>query len=230
MAKGGTKTTTQTQALDPKSQAYVDNLRRAALGGADALNAAGPFYLGPDPRTPAEQAKAFMDPYLSSVVDATRGEFDYLRGQAGREATDAAIQSGAYGGSRHGVAEGVRKAALDRAQTSQIANLFQSGYQSALQQGLQYSEYQRALRERQAQEPLMRQQALLQLLNLGMGPTGGTSTATEKTPGSLGGTLGGLGLLGLSLWNPFAGAAAGALMTPGDQRSAIPAGFDPTRY
>lgn len=205
--KGG-KTTTQTTRLDPASQAYVGNLRQTARGAADSIAGAGPLFIGADPRTIEQQMAPFMNPYMSQVVDATRGEFDNLRGQARMAGNDAAIRAGAFGGSRHGVAEGVRMGELDRAQASQISGLLSQGFRDALTQGLQYSEYQRALQERQAQEPLFRAHQQMALLNMGMGPTGQVSTLREPG-GSVLGQLAGAGLAGASLFmgNPAPAAA-----------------------
>ena len=216
MSKGGETRTTQTSALDPASQGYVNRMRGAGQRGYDAVSGAGPLFLGADPRTIEEQMAPFMNPYQSQVIGGVRNEFDYLRGQARRNTTDAAIQSGAYGGSRHGVAEGTRLGALDRAQGSQIAGLLSSGFSDALGQGLQYSEYQRSLRERQAQDPIFRNQAALGLLNMGMGPTGMNQTNVEKQSSDPWGQLLGLGLTagGFFLGGP-PGAAAGASVANG---------------
>ncbi|MGE0278353.1 MAG: hypothetical protein AB7R40_23400 [Nitrospiraceae bacterium] len=214
--KGGEKQTTQTTTLDPASQQYVDRTRGRAESAYQNIMNAGPLFIGPDPRTIEEQIQPFINPYQSQVVDATRAEFDNLRGQARRGVSDAALKLGVYDSGRHGVAQGVREGELDRAQASTIAGLLQGGYESALDRGLGYSEYQRALRERVAQEPIFRGQQGLNFLNLGMGPTGQSSTVTEKQDSDLWGTIAGLGTTALSFWNPFAGAAAsGALNLAG---------------
>lgn len=207
MSKGG-KTTTTT-GLDPASQGYVDRMRGAGQTAYNQISGAGPLFLGADPRTIEEQMAPFMNPYQSQVVGGIRGEFDHLRAGAGVDAAQAATRAGAFGGSRHGVAEAVRKSALDRAQTGQIAGLLSSGYDNALSRGLGYSEYQRALRERQAQEPIFRNQQALQTMNMGLGPTGQVNT--EKTSSDPWGQLLGLGLTAGSFFmgGPAAAAAVG---------------------
>lgn len=196
--KGGTQTTTQ--ALDPNSQAYVNRMRLAAQQGAGALN--GPMFEGPDTRPMSEQLSPYMNQFTQGVIDPTRAEFDYLRGQASRGVGDAAIQAGAYGGSRHGVAEGVRLGALDRAQATTIADLQRQGYDSAMGYGLPHLEQQRGLRERQLQESLFRAMQQMGLLGMGMGPTG--TTQTQETEQGWGSQLLGLGLLAAA---PFTGGA-----------------------
>ena len=211
MSKGGQTTTTQTQALDPRSQGYVDQMRRAGQRGYEAISGAGSLFAGADPRSIEEQIAPFLNPYTSQVVGALGNEYDRLRGQVRPNVTSAAIQAGAYGGSRHGIAEGTRLAELDRNQMNQTASLFHQNYNQAVDRGLQYSEYQRALRERQMQDPIFRHQAATGLLNMGLGPTGGTTTDRTKQDSDMWGQILGLGLTGLSIWNPLAGAAAGAV-------------------
>lgn len=138
-----------------------------------------------------------MDPYLDEVIGGVRGEFDHLRAGASRDAAQAATRAGAFGSSRHGVLEGTRLGELDRAQASQVGGLLSSGFRDALGRGLEYSEYQRALRERKAQEPLFRQQQRLNFLTQGMGPTGSVTESVQ--PGNLVGDIAGLGLMGLGL-------------------------------
>jgi hypothetical protein len=211
MAKGG-QTTTQQTGLDPESQSYVNQMRQQALQGAQGLQGGGPLFLGADPRSIQEQMQPFMNPYMNQVIGGVQGEFDNLRGQARLATNDAATRAGAFGGSRHGVAEGVRMGELDRAQTSQIGGLLSQGYQNALGQGLQHSEYQRALQERQMQEPLFRAQQQMQMLNMGMGPTGSTSTTEQPGPSFWGQLLGaGLTGAGLFMGGPAGGAAGSAL-------------------
>lgn len=209
--KGG-RTTTQTTRLDPSSEAYVGHTRRAAKDAAATIGGAGPLFLGADPRTIEQQMAPFMNPYLSQVVGGVRGEFDHLRGQARLAGNDAATRAGAFGGARHGVAEGVRMGELDRAQASQIGGLLSSGFRDALSQGLQHSEYQRALAERQAQEPLFRAQQQLAMLNMGMGPHGQVNTTVEPGPSTFGQVAGlGLTAAGMGLFGPLGGAAGAAV-------------------
>ncbi|MDR7461746.1 MAG: hypothetical protein QN204_04915 [Armatimonadota bacterium] len=198
--------TTTSQVPDPASQQYLDRLRQAGISAYSGLMSGPPLVEGPDPRPIQDQMAPFWDPYLRDVVGALRAEYDRARGVARAQATTGAIQAGAYGGSRHGVAEGARLAELDRAELSQIGGLLSQGFQSALAQGLGYSEYLRSLRERARQEPLMRAEAGLGLLGGALGPVG--SVATEEQRSSPWGTLLGAGLLALGLRSPRAAAAA----------------------
>lgn len=212
--KGGTETVRQN--LDPQSQAYVNRMRLAAQTGYSQVAGGGSLFEGPDGRPISEQVAPYFNMFQSGVIDPTRAEFDYLRGGARRDTTDAAIRSGAYGGSRHGVAEGVRMAGLDRAQASTIAGLNAQGYDSAMQYGLPHLEQQRMLRERMRQEPMYRHQQGLGMLNMGMGPTG--MTQSTETQQGWGPQLAGLGLMGASMFFPPAAAGAAAL----SQRNSAP--------
>jgi len=212
MSKESTQEVVTEQGLDPQSQAYVDQMRQHARGGAGvALNTPGNFFLGPDTRSIQDQIAPFLNPYMDQVIGGVRDEFDNLRGQAQVGVNQGATAAGAFGGSRQGVAQGTRLGEIDRAQTSQIGGLLSSGFQNALTQGLQFSEYQRALRERQAQEPLFRQQQAQQMLNLGLGPTGFTNTNTQTHRGSTLGTITGLaGTVGGAIIGGPGGAAVGS--------------------
>ena len=198
MSKGTESKVTQTTGLDPASQRFLTESRRQAGAGADvALNAPGDFFLGADPRSVQEIIQPFMDPFQGQVIDATRAEFDELRNRAvsGAGGTNqAAATAGAFGGSRQGVAQGVRLGELDRAQTSQIAGLLSQNFQQAVQAGIPFSERQRALAQQRAQEPLFRQQQAQQFRNLGLGPVGQTSTTEEKTEGNIFRDIAGIGL------------------------------------
>lgn len=203
------KKQTVTTQVDPRTQQYVNQIRGTAQGAAGvALNHPGQFFLGPSPLSIGDQAARFMNPYQQNVIDATRGEFDHLRAQAGMQAQQQATAQGAFGGSRAAIMQGSRLGALDRAQASQIANLQQQGYQNAMQMGLGYSEYERSLAERQAQEPLFRQQQALNFQNMGLGPYG-TSQVGQQPRNILGGIAGGA-IAGSSLGLP--GIIGGGLL------------------
>jgi hypothetical protein len=133
------------QSLDPATQAYVDAQRGLATQGANAIQNTGPLFQGPNQYMQqalnalsmpggggggnvfatnfgmgpsAEQIQKYMNPYTQSVVDPTRAEFDYLRGQASTDAKQAATMQGAFGGSRAALTEGARLGALDRARAT----------------------------------------------------------------------------------------------------------------
>lgn len=216
MSKGGKKTTTSTSTgLDTQSQAYVDAMRKYGLQAGELINKEGSYFTGPQTMSIEDQVTPFMNPYIQNVINSTRGEFDHLRGLAAKDASSGATMAGAWGGSRHGVAEGVRLGELDRAQGSTVAGLLQSGYQDAANRAIPYWEQQRQLKEQQLQEPFWRQQMGLGSMNMGMGPTGWNTNQTSRESG--GSVLGNVaGLLGTYMG---AGGKLPGFMTGGKQPS-----------
>ena len=206
---GGTPAqTTVTQRPDAQSQGYIDRMRQAAQGAAGmATGMPGNFFSGP---LQFGQIQAAMNPYIQGVVDPTRAEFDYMRGQAAGGANADATQAGAYGGDRAALMASNRMGNLDRAQASQMAGLYSGGYNAAVQ----LAEHNRQLAQQQAMEPLWRQQQGLNFMNQGIGPVGTTSTQSQ-TPGqdpfgsAFGGALAGFGAGGP--WGALAGGGLGLL-------------------
>jgi hypothetical protein len=93
------------------------------------LTAAEP-YAGPD------AYKQFMSPYQQQVIDATMTSFDKQAAQRRRGISDQALQAGAYGGARHGIAGSEYDAASDMNRALMESQLYQQGYGQA-QQGAQ---------------------------------------------------------------------------------------------
>lgn len=214
MAKGGQKTTTTT-GIDPASQAYLDQQRAAAQQAAGVAANTSPF-TGPQTQSIAQQTEQFMNPYQDQVIGAVNSQFDKLGQQSVAQTNAMATQAGAFGGARHGIAQGTRQGNLDATRMGIVANLQKSGYDTAVTQGTQYAEHQRQLQEQKNMEPLWQQQQRLGLLQSGMGPTGTTSTTTQPGP-SMWGQLGGLAMTGLGAatglgWAPFAAKAAGKVL------------------
>ena len=93
------------------------------------LTAAEP-YAGPD------AYKQFMSPYQQQVIDATMTSFDKQAAMQRRGISDRAVQAGAYGGARHGIAGSEYDAASDMNRALMESQLYQQGYGQA-QQGAQ---------------------------------------------------------------------------------------------
>lgn len=187
MAKKGGKT--QTVTVDPKSQGYIDQMRYAGRTGAnDIMNHEGSFFTGPLTATPGEMAAPWMNAYQDQVIGGIRGEYDHLRGLASRDAKSAATLQGAYGGDRAALMEGARLGAVDRAEASQVGDLMYRGYGDAMDRGTNWAQYNQQLEQQRLQEPLWRRQQQMGLYNLGLGPTG---TSTTQPGGSWLGTAAG---------------------------------------
>jgi hypothetical protein len=212
MAKKGGSTQRVTTGLDPQSNLYVNQMRNHARDASQQIGGLN-FATGPQQLTPGQMAEPFMNPYMSQVIDATRGEYDHMRGQALTSANQQATQAGAFGGSRHGIMAGARLGEIDRAQGSQIAGMLQGGYQSALGMGMQHAESQRMLQLQQQLEPYLRMQAQQQMLSGGMGPTGNVTSTQGAGPNRAGMAAGGAmaGFSALGPWGALAGAGVGLL-------------------
>lgn len=104
----------------------------AANVGSTGYNAAG-MQAGQLANT---DLSAYKNQYESDVISGLQG--DALRSQqmASNELGAQATRAGAFGGSRHGIAEGTMAAENQRNLNNQIAGLRQSGFQNAQQMGL----------------------------------------------------------------------------------------------
>jgi len=199
---------TTSTAPDAGSQDFINKQRALAERAANTAQT-GNFFTGPLEQTPGEMAQAFMNPYQDQVIGGIRGEFDHLRNQASMQNNQQATAQGAFGGSRQAVTEGARLGALDRAQGQQVGQFLNQGYQNSLAQGTQFAEHQRQLQQQQMQAPLFGNQQAMNMMNLGMGPVGQTSTQTQPGGSRFGGALGGAAS-GFAAGGPV-GALAGGL-------------------
>ena len=75
---------------------------------------------------------AFNNPYQQEVIDNTQADIERQRQMAINNMGAGAQGSGAYGGSRHGVAEGVTNAEYGRVAANTLGNLRMQGYNNAM--------------------------------------------------------------------------------------------------
>lgn len=237
--KGGTQRVTQTNSLDPETQKWVREVYGAASGAANApwnpsaqSKQAGNFLSGAvrggnlgmgalqgDPNA----IKSFMNPYNDEVI--SRVEEDQARLQAGTRAgvNDYATKAGAFGGSRHGVAEGTALAKSEQDGADRIAGLRHTGYTDAMGRAQDsanlgfsaapmldaYGRY-----DQQMRDPNYRKMTLLREGMMGL--PYGTSTETSQPmsrgwiQGGMGGAIAGKALAGAK-YGPW-GAVAGGLL------------------
>jgi len=163
---GKSSTETQTQSIDPRVAAQRDAIYNAtkALPGYQAYG--GERVAGLDPNTLAgyqrlmqgdpQLQKAlsglvsnlglfgsnvdvsqFYNPYQNDVINAVKGDFAHERSAALDQVGAGAVAAGAFGGTRHGIAEGQALGDIARAEASTIAGIRQGGYNTALQAALQ---------------------------------------------------------------------------------------------
>jgi hypothetical protein len=202
--------------------ADLSDAERSAMEFFQRLQEGGGGFAGAD-------LSPYMNPYLDEVLGATMGDINRQRDLAVGQTGDAAMRAGAFGGSRHGVAQAeteraygdiaARTAAGLRGDAfNQAAGLFGQDQNRMMQGamgaagigGLQRQQEQMGLdREyqdflRQYQDPFMRAQ--IQTGILGAMPRGSTTTQTQSGGGILGGALGIGNMLGNLGWAPFSDA------------------------
>ena len=109
-----------------------DALQQQAQGLAQSgVGSYQPFLQGAQAATGPQAYQEFMSPYQSQVMDASLAEFDRNSAMQQQQISQSAIQSGAFGGGREGVAQAeyMRGSDMNRAQLQ--AGLLQSGFQNA---------------------------------------------------------------------------------------------------
>jgi len=115
MAGGANPAATQPNVYNQASGAY-----NAALGLTG--QAAGPANVAP-----------FMNPYQRMVTGQTMQDLERQRQMQQNQIGASATQAGAFGGSRHGVAEALTNEAFARQGAQTFGNLQQQGFNTALQ-------------------------------------------------------------------------------------------------
>lgn len=80
----------------------------------------------------ANATARLTSPYQSQVIDQMNQQYALDRGATMNSVNDAATAGGAFGGSRHGVAEGTALAQMQQAHAGQIANTLNTGYSDAM--------------------------------------------------------------------------------------------------
>ena len=86
-----------------------------------------------DPRS----AQRYMNPYTQNVVNQTLGMMEEQGDVQRRRLRDEALRSGAFGGSRAGIARAKLEGELQEAKARAIAPMYQQGYSQSLQAAMQ---------------------------------------------------------------------------------------------
>lgn len=183
----------------------------AATGASDYFNGAyapgrtGLAALGGD----SAATQQLMNPYIDNVVGNVNKQYDYSRNATINSTNDAATRAGAFGGSRHGVAEGVALGELGRGHEATIADLYHGGFNDAMGRAGSLASFGMSGANANAGMSAMLDPAMRQfnLFNTAMGsmPHGSTTSSTN-TPGHNGAT----GALG----GAASGAATGSMFGP----------------
>lgn len=154
MSKGGQQTTEVTNALDPATQAFIDQFRQQAGGtlgtgalgqGLEAFNAlpgqnaglASAFGAGQGLLDFLPQAGAgldiseFFDPFQADVISGVQSDFDRQRGLADVQARGAATAAGAFGGSREAILRSEAARNIGDRESQVLANVRSQGFRDA---------------------------------------------------------------------------------------------------
>lgn len=160
---------------------------------------------------------AFQNPYQQQVVDTTMMDMNRAREMAVGQVGDQAMQAGAYGGSRHGVAEaetnrgyfdtmgrtmaGIRAAGFDSA----VGNAFQNQQMQSQLAGQGFG-FGMGLNQQQMQQGEMQRQMQQQLIDAArlqyQGFTGAPTSGVNLVNSAIGAIPGGGGTVQKSSSNP----------------------------
>ena len=124
----------------PQYVAGLGALTQQAIGKAGGLGAYEPYLQGAEQAQQAAAGltgptayQAYMSPYQQDVIGSTLKEFD-IQAQKGLGAiAQSALQAGAFGGGREGVARAEYMSASDRNRAALQAQLLQQGFGQAQQ-------------------------------------------------------------------------------------------------
>jgi hypothetical protein len=199
-AKGSTQKTWQngTSSWDPTSQARAGNIwdqgQAAAKAGygAKATEAQGTFSgyqkagnagvaaLSGDPAA----QKQFMDPYQQGVIDENNKAWQKTNQQGLNMVGDQATASGAFGGGRHGVAEGVMLSNNAAEQAKQTAGLLDTGFNNASARENQVANLGFGGAQQNSDVLSPEAYALQQKKNAFLGPQGQTTSGSQTSVGA----------------------------------------------
>lgn len=119
----------------PLQMAGFNDLQTAGNASKPYLDSAAQYMTNAgtsvDPSHFAQTVQAYQSPYTQQVVDATKAQFANQDAQQQQQIAGNAISSGAWGGDRAGVAQGIAAGQEALAHAPVIAGLYNTGYQNA---------------------------------------------------------------------------------------------------
>jgi len=137
-AVGGLKSLDVSRLYGPQFVAGPGALQTQAEQLATGLGGYQPYLQAAAAQTGPTAYQAYMSPYQQDVISTTLSDFDRQAAMQRQGISQAAIQAGAFGGGREGVALGEYQSASDRNRAALQAQLLQQGFgqaQQAAQQG-----------------------------------------------------------------------------------------------
>ena len=128
-AVGDYKAADLSKVYGPQFVAGQDPLQQEAIKKLQAgIGSYQPYIQAAEAATGPQAYQAYMSPYQQDVIDATLQEYDIQAQKGIPGIAQSAIQAGAFGGARQGVAEAEYGAASDRNRAALQANLLQTGF------------------------------------------------------------------------------------------------------
>lgn len=207
--KGGGQTVVPNQAATPQAGPYYTpptpspTMPAATPAGPNVYDQSAGAYnqaiAGTQQAMGGPNIGQFMNPYTSMVTGRTLGDLERQRQMAVNTTGQQAQQAGAFGGSRHGVAESLTNEGFARQGANTFANLQQQGFNTALgaaqnqqQIGLQGANqlgnlaqtgfgFGQQISGQQAQQGAQQQALIQQLINAGKGQTLGYTGAPQAS-------------------------------------------------
>lgn len=174
-----------------------------------------------------EDIARFQNPFQEQVTAATIADFDRLRQTSLNEVGSEATRAGAFGGSRHGIGEGVALGELGRAEAATLGDIRTRGFQGAVQSALASRQQQMGAAGGLANLGFGGFQGLEQLLGRLAGAQIGFGQARQNLPfqqlaaqaGVMGGAPRGMSTSQTTQGSPWqallgAGAMAGGMLFP----------------
>lgn len=153
--------------------------------------------------TAAGGMAAYQNPYQQQVIDATLRDIGGAQQTAMNQLGAQASQAGAFGGSRHGVAEAESNKAFNQQALDAVSRMRQQGFNTALGasqadmqrqlgaasqlagMGQQSFGYGQAIQNQQMQQGAMQQQMMQNLINAGKQQFQGYAGAPQQGLGTL---------------------------------------------
>ena len=133
-AVGDYKAADLSKVYGPQFVAGQDPLQQEAIKKLQAgIGSYQPYIQAAEAATGPQAYQAYMSPYQQDVIDATLQEYDIQAQKGIPGIAQSAIQAGAFGGARQGVAEAEYGAASNRNRAALQAQLLQQGFGQANQ-------------------------------------------------------------------------------------------------
>jgi hypothetical protein len=148
----------------PQYVAGLGALTQQAIGQAGGLGAYAPYLQAAGAATGPTAYQAYMSPYQQDVIGSTLKEFDIQAQKGLGSIAQSALQAGAFGGGREGVARAEYMSASDRNRAALQAQLLQQGFGQAQQAAAQQYQQQMGLAQ---QAPALAGQQISALTTLG---------------------------------------------------------------